>query len=125
MLAESSDSLRKLLGRQIVVPAKTVGLSDAEQSLQGKVVDTNQEENSLWCTVSGDKRWYGTRCLLHAFVPHACLAEYHLLLRTKNPWPELCASHHFQANLQTAQSVAGTAGMLMRSLHGWWNKQTP
>ncbi|KAL0054870.1 hypothetical protein WJX82_003576 [Trebouxia sp. C0006] len=55
---KSSDSLRKLLGRQIVVPAKTVGLSDAEQSLQGKVVDTNHEENSLWCTVSGDKRWY-------------------------------------------------------------------
>ncbi|DBA74252.1 TPA: hypothetical protein ACH3X1_011039 [Trebouxia sp. C0004] len=55
---KSSNSLRKLLGRQIVVPAKTVGLSDAEQSLQGKVVDTNQEENSLWCTVSGDKRWY-------------------------------------------------------------------
>ncbi len=67
MLAESSDSLRKLLGRQIVVPAKTVGLSDAEQSLQGKVVDTNHEENSLWCTVSGDKRWYGSSSLAARF----------------------------------------------------------
>jgi len=67
MLAESSDSLRKLLGRQIVVPAKTVGLSDAEQSLQGKVVDTNQEENSLWCTVSGDKRWYDISSLAARF----------------------------------------------------------
>ena len=67
MLAESSDSLRKLLGRQIVVPAKTVGLSDAEQSLQGKVVDTNHEENSLWCTVSDDKRWYGSSSLAARF----------------------------------------------------------
>lgn len=61
--AGSPDRLRGLLGREIVVPAKTVGLSDSEQSMKGKVVDTNQEENSLWCTVSGDKRWYDSRVL--------------------------------------------------------------
>lgn len=54
----SSERLRRLLGRDIIVPAKTVGLSDSDQSIKGKVVEANQEENSLWCTVSGDKRWY-------------------------------------------------------------------
>ena len=75
MLAESPDSLRTLLGRQIVVPAKTVGLSDAERSLQGKVVDTNHEENSLWCTVSGDKRWYGSSSLVACFCTTCLLGK--------------------------------------------------
>ena len=49
--------LQDFLGQEIIVPAKTVGLSDLEQFLPGKVVDYNMEDNSLWCTVSGDKRW--------------------------------------------------------------------
>lgn len=55
--AGSPKRLQEFLGKSIVVPAKTVGLSDLEQTLPGKVVDINTEDNSLWCTVSGDKRW--------------------------------------------------------------------
>lgn len=55
--AGSARHLQELLGQDILVPAKTVGLSDLEQFLPGKVVDINTEDNSLWCTVSGDKRW--------------------------------------------------------------------
>ena len=54
-----TEHLQSLLNREIVVPAKTVGLSDCEESIRGKVVDIHQEEDSLWCTVAGDKRWYG------------------------------------------------------------------
>lgn len=55
--AGSAQQLQKFLGQDIIVPAKTVGLSDSEKSLPGKVVDVNPEDSSLWCTVSGDKRW--------------------------------------------------------------------
>ena len=122
MLAELSDSLRKLVGRQIVVPAKTVGLSDAEQSLQGKVVDTNQEENSLWCTVTGDKRWYGSSLLAACSRTTCLLGRVPSAIKDKN---ELCATCQLQACLRNAQTIAGTAGTLMRSLRGWWNKKTP
>ena len=55
--AGSAQHLQEFLGQDIVVPAKTVGLSDSEKSLPGKVVDIIPEDNCLWCTVSGDKRW--------------------------------------------------------------------
>ena len=56
-LAGSPKRLQEFLGQPLVIPAKTVGLSDLEQTLTGRVVDIHTEDNSLWCTVSGDKRW--------------------------------------------------------------------
>ena len=57
--AGTCDQLQSLVGREIVVPAEKLGLAKKQEALQGTVVLVSQEEsNCLWCTFSGNSKWY-------------------------------------------------------------------